>query len=167
VLLPAGVDLDHQEPMSQSADPASGNQAPVIRDPVCGKGVDPLRARAVGIFGGVTCYFCSPECKAAYRDPRSAAKSAPPPAGERRLSEPGAGPDDGSGEWFARRPAPAPIPRPDSFTDLDASAVPVRAQPPSPSLVIDLKATRKRRSWLWLVLLALGGVAIVYLGLRG
>src|SRR5712692_4514314 len=39
-------------------------------DPVCGKRVDPLRARAVGIFGGVTYYFCSVECKNRYRDPR-------------------------------------------------------------------------------------------------
>jgi YHS domain-containing protein len=43
-----------------------------VRDPVCGKSVDPLRARAVGIFGGVTFYFCSAECKAKYKDPRKA-----------------------------------------------------------------------------------------------
>jgi YHS domain-containing protein len=41
-----------------------------IKDPVCGKEVDPLRARAVGIFGGVTYYFCSQDCKARFKDPR-------------------------------------------------------------------------------------------------
>jgi YHS domain-containing protein len=41
------------------------------KDPICGKEVDPLRARAVGIFGGVTYYFCSPECKAQFKDPRT------------------------------------------------------------------------------------------------
>ncbi len=47
------------------------------RDPVCGKEVDPLRARAVGIFGGVTYFFCSPDCKAKYADPRARGESAP------------------------------------------------------------------------------------------
>jgi YHS domain-containing protein len=41
-----------------------------VRDPICGKEVDTLRARAVGIYGGVTYYFCSAECKAKYVDPR-------------------------------------------------------------------------------------------------
>lgn len=44
-------------------------------DPVCKKEVDVLRARAVGIFGGVTYYFCSNDCKALYTDPRSAARA--------------------------------------------------------------------------------------------
>ena len=42
----------------------------MVKDPICGKDVDTLRARAVGIFGGVTYYFCSAECKAKYVDPR-------------------------------------------------------------------------------------------------
>jgi YHS domain-containing protein len=45
-------------------------------DPVCGKQVDALRARAIGIFGGVTYYFCSPECKAGFADPRRAPRGA-------------------------------------------------------------------------------------------
>jgi YHS domain-containing protein len=36
------------------------------RDPVCGQDVDSLRARAVGIWGGRTYYFCSPEHKAEF-----------------------------------------------------------------------------------------------------
>jgi YHS domain-containing protein len=43
-----------------------------VKDPICGKDVDTLRARAVGIYGGVTYYFCSQECKAKYVDPRKA-----------------------------------------------------------------------------------------------
>jgi YHS domain-containing protein len=41
-----------------------------VKDPICGKDVDTLRARAVGIFGGQTFYFCSQECKSKYVDPR-------------------------------------------------------------------------------------------------
>jgi YHS domain-containing protein len=41
-----------------------------VKDPICGKEVDTLRARAVGIYGGVTYYFCSQECKSKYVDPR-------------------------------------------------------------------------------------------------
>ncbi len=46
--------------------------APSATDPICGKSVDPLRARAVGIFGGVTYYFCSADCKTKFQDPRRA-----------------------------------------------------------------------------------------------
>jgi YHS domain-containing protein len=35
----------------------------MVKDPICGKDVDTLRARAVGIFDGVTHYFCSAQCK--------------------------------------------------------------------------------------------------------
>ena len=48
----------------------------MTKDPVCGKEVDPLRARAVGIFGGTTYYFCSAECKARFQDPRKAPREA-------------------------------------------------------------------------------------------
>jgi YHS domain-containing protein len=52
----------------------------IVKDPVCGKDVDTLRARAVGIFGGVTYYFCSAECKAKFVDPRKEARPADQPA---------------------------------------------------------------------------------------
>jgi YHS domain-containing protein len=45
-------------------------ESTTVKDPVCGKEVDTLRARAVGIFGGVTYYFCSAECKSKFKDPR-------------------------------------------------------------------------------------------------
>jgi YHS domain-containing protein len=47
-----------------------------VKDPICGKDVDTLRARAVGIYGGVTYYFCSKECKEKYVDPRKAPREA-------------------------------------------------------------------------------------------
>ena len=57
----------------------------MVKDPICGKDVDTLRARAVGIFGGVTYYFCSADCKAKYVDPR---KSAARAAARRRRAAP-------------------------------------------------------------------------------
>src|SRR3954467_391296 len=54
------------------------DESRMVKDPICGKDVDTLRARAVGIFGGVTYYFCSAECKAKYVDPRQQ------PTGDRR-----------------------------------------------------------------------------------
>ena len=52
----------------------------IVKDPICGKDVDTLRARAVGIFGGVTYYFCSADCKAKYKDPRQAPRAPVEPA---------------------------------------------------------------------------------------
>src|SRR5205823_6140000 len=50
---------------------------------------DTLRARAVGIFGGVTYYFCSADCKSKFKDPRQSGGAAPPML-ERRRAEPAA-----------------------------------------------------------------------------
>jgi YHS domain-containing protein len=65
---------------------AKDDDSRMVQDPICGKQVDTLRARAVGIFGGVTYYFCSAECKSKFKDPRQ--NSGPPPAVERRKPEP-------------------------------------------------------------------------------
>jgi YHS domain-containing protein len=54
----------------------------LVKDPVCGKEVDTLRARAVGIFGGVTYYFCSSECKAKFGDPRKVPRDSKEPVWE-------------------------------------------------------------------------------------
>jgi len=149
--------------MSESPEPISD-----VRDPVCGKKVDPLRARAVGIFGGVTQYFCSPECKARYVDPRRADPDAPPPKVERRLAEPRSeGSGDGSSDWFAARSAAPPVP--ESFSDLDAGdrgAVPERQQPLSPSLIIQVRATQGSRAWMWIVPIVLLVLLVAFFGLR-
>jgi len=65
----------------------------IVKYPICGKDVDTLRARAVAIFGGVTYYFCSFDCKSKFKDPRQVAPSqAVPPkeTGERRGRDPAA-----------------------------------------------------------------------------
>ncbi len=49
---------------------SAADDSRIVKDPICGKDVDTLRARAVGIFGGVTYYFCSAECKSKFKDPR-------------------------------------------------------------------------------------------------
>lgn len=58
----------------------------MARDPVCGREVDELRARAVSIYGGRTHYFCSAEHKTEFsRDPaRFLGK--PEPAAPREVS---------------------------------------------------------------------------------
>jgi YHS domain-containing protein len=145
--------------MSDAAD-----QEKVVRDPVCGKEVDPLRARAVGIFGGVTHYFCSAECKKRYNDPRQQA-TAPPDGVDRRWSE-----GDQTGNWFAQGRVQDEVPAvrvEERFTDLEQRA-PVQAKmAPSPSLLIEVAATKKRgQAWIWM-LVALAVIATIsVLGLR-
>jgi YHS domain-containing protein len=48
------------------------DESRTVSCPICGKQVDTLRARAVGIYAGVTQYFCSADCKSKYADPRKA-----------------------------------------------------------------------------------------------
>jgi YHS domain-containing protein len=60
------------------------DESTVVKDPVCGKEVDTLRARAVGIFGGVTYYFCSAECKSKFKDPRRVPRE---PTAQGKLAE--------------------------------------------------------------------------------
>ena len=67
----------------------ASDESRIVKDPICGKDVDTLRARAVGIFGGVTYYFCSPDCKSKFKDPRQSGGPAPPML-ERRRAEPAA-----------------------------------------------------------------------------
>ena len=84
------------------------------RDPVCGQPVDPLRARAVGIWGARTYYFCSPEHKAEFgRNPAAYLGASP------RTSTP-------------VTPAAAPTPTPARRRLLTPSA-PVAASTPSPT----------------------------------
>lgn len=64
----------------------ASDESRIVKDPICGKDVDTLRARAVGIFGGVTYYFCSADCKSQFQDPRQSGGSAPPML-ERRRNE--------------------------------------------------------------------------------
>lgn len=60
----------------------------MVKDPICGKDVDTLRARAVGIFGGVTYYFCSADCKSKFKDPRGTVAGEPPVPDRRKTTAP-------------------------------------------------------------------------------
>jgi YHS domain-containing protein len=147
--------------MSDSAD-----QDRAVQDPVCGKNVDPLRARAVGIYGGVTHYFCSVECKSRYVDPRQQ-ESAPPPSVERRFQE-NEGEGEQTGNWFVAGAVQSQVqPQVEHFTDLEPPAEVMRPMPPSPSLLIEVAATKKRGAvWVWM-LVAVAVVAVIsVLGLR-
>lgn len=136
-----------------------------VKDPVCGKLVDPLRARAVGIYGGVTRYFCSAECKAKYADPRQ--DEGPPPEGVERRHR-----DDQTGDWFTQGAAQEsehlkPAPSVERFVNLEHHAPPPKPVPPSPSLLIEVAATKKRgHAWLWVIVVVAVVVAISVLGLR-
>lgn len=98
------------------------------RDPVCGKDVDALRARAVGIWGGRTYYFCSPEHKAEFaRDPAA--------YGEHGAREPTvrAIPIGGRSPTPAPTRAPTPVPA--------RAPTPARASTPAPVVVEAAPAT--------------------------
>ena len=71
------------------------DESRMVKDPICGKDVDTLRARAVGIFGGVTYYFCSAECKAKYVDPRKGPRASPTASADSAV-EPAAAPEAGA-----------------------------------------------------------------------
>ncbi len=142
-----------------------------IRDPVCGKAVDPLRARAVGIFGGVTHYFCSLACKSQYVDPRTATADRPAsgPGGVERRSQSGEdAPTGASGEWFAKGAVAPAAPAVERFDDLESRPPPSgELRTASPSLMLEVEASRRgTRTWLWVLVLALVGGALLVLGLR-
>ena len=135
-------------------------------DPVCGKLVDVLRARAVGIFGGVTYYFCSPECKSRYADPRRAARTVSADEGNRRASPAPAATDLAlGGEVEARTPATAA-----SWSVAKARSVVSPAPPvevPSAGVVPTtiqeeiLPSTQARSPLRWLLI----GLAVALVGL--
>lgn len=133
------------------------------KDPVCGKDVDPLRARAVGIFGGVTYYFCSAECKGKFQDPRKTPRAPAPP--EPKPAKPGVEP--------APKPAPkkverdvelAPPMRP-ARADEPSDPVPVKRDP-TPSVQADVQAARSgTRSWMLVFLLFTVAGVVLYFAL--
>jgi Cu+-exporting ATPase len=137
-------------------------------DPICGKPVDPLRARAVGIFGGVTYYFCSQECKAKFQDPRAAKAEAAPPATVERRKPESSRPSPSPGGAMKGEPAPKvekpklePAPLPPRELDLpDVDTSPTIEEPArDPDHV-----PKRRSSWTVILLLfLLGGAVLVFL----
>jgi YHS domain-containing protein len=73
------------------------DESRTVSCPVCGKEVDTLRARAVGIYAGKTQYFCSADCKAQFTDPRKTPRT----ENNKPASEP-------ASTSAAARPEPAP-----------------------------------------------------------
>ena len=148
-----------------------------VKDPICGKEVDTLRARAVGIYGGVTYYFCSQECKSKYVDPRKTPRE---PSAKQPTPSPAP----------VRAPAPAPAaapaekPRTDPSLELPPMEMadsaggddeplpdltPAKPRPVhSPSVIAEVRELKKssRRWALLVVILAALVVAAAVLSLR-
>jgi YHS domain-containing protein len=140
--------------MSDLVDP---NEA--VKDPVCGRPVDPLRARAVGIFNGTTHYFCSQECKTQFGDPRigPSAPNRGPDGTERRFGDtPPFG--ETSGQWFVGGEAQGAREETDRFEDLTATKSP--REKPSPSVLIEVPV-RRTRTWFVLAVILVVAVALV------
>ena len=141
----------------------------MVKDPVCGKDVDTLRARAVAIFGGVTYYFCSAECKAKYADPRKAPRE--PSTGESRPSTATAPPlkqlekdEEGEPVRYARsriRRITGEVASPMVQIDLSPNKKPAA---PSAEAEEPLEPARSGRGWAWIavVMLLIAGGVIFY-----
>jgi YHS domain-containing protein len=161
----------------------------MTKDPVCGKEVDPLRARAVGIYGGVTYYFCSQDCKGKFVDPRKTPRdetardekdrplfrkgAAPkaPPAKAPVAAPAGGEPEPRKPE--AHKPEPEPADsgadsvkyarsKPRREPDHDSSSVKVDS---TPSMEAELEAAKSGggRAWILVVLLfAIAGVVLFF-----
>lgn len=139
--------------MSDLADPKEA-----VKDPVCGRPVDPLRARAVGIFNGVTQYFCSQECKTQFGDPRlgPTAPNRGPDGTERRLSDaPPFG--EASGQWFVGGETTSAREVTDRFEDLGVTKSP--RERPSPSVLVEVPV-RGTRVWLVMAVILIVAVGL-------
>ena len=143
----------------------------IVKDPICGKDVDTLRARAVGIFGGVTYYFCSQECKAKYVDPRQQAtgnrQQATGNVTERRRPEPEPGATtEAPPVQYAHsrvRRVTGDVGTPVVQIDLSPNkkAAPPSEVPPDAASDELLEPARSGRGWTWIAILMLilaGGV---------
>ena len=145
------------------------DESRMVKDPICGKAVDTLRARAVGIFGGVTYYFCSAECKAKYVDPRQAArepdvvadkKPDKKPPDKKQLTE------DGEPVRYARsriRRITGEVSSPVVQIDLSPNKKPA-ADESAAAADEPLEPARSGRGWAWLaiVMLIIAGGVIFY-----
>jgi YHS domain-containing protein len=156
--------------IKSASEPANSD----VLDPVCGKPVDPLRARAVGIYAGITRYFCSQECKAKFSDPRMVSGNGPNGVERRWTGEQPAPmpsmPSSNSNEWFVKGEAESKVPQAraaERFTDLDNQPPIDKEMAPTPSIMIEVQASRRGAApWLWLAVAIAGGVVLAFIGLR-
>jgi len=155
-----------------------GDDSRIVKDPICGKDVDTLRARAVGIFGGATYYFCSQECKAKYVDPRQSTADGRQPTGQserrRETAERRAEPEvqtDAPPVKYAHsrmRRVTGEVGTPVVQIDLSPNKKPApAASAPTESAAADedLAPARSGRGWAWLaiVMLVLAGGVVFYM----
>ncbi len=142
-----------------------------VKDPICGKDVDPLRARAVGIFGGVTYYFCSQDCKARFKDPRKQPREPTRDLSTRPRRATGetaaAGAEPASEHKAPEQKAPEPkdpvaVDKPWARRAREEESVKVD---PSPSVEEELRASQPSGRMLWVIavmLLAVAGLVLYY-----
>jgi hypothetical protein len=126
-----------------------------------------LRARAVGIFGGVTYYFCSAECKGKFVDPRQQAtgnrQQATGNAAERRRAEPETNIEAPPVQYAHSRvrrvtgEVGTPVVQIDLSPNKKPKAETVEEEP--------LEPARSSRGWAWLaiVMLVLAGGVVFYM----
>jgi YHS domain-containing protein len=173
------------EARGSEAKPMNNHESRIVKDPICGKEVDTLRARAVGIFGGVTYYFCSQECKAKFTAPRQSVGSEAI-ATERRVSPPPPSPPPSPPPVATTTPATStdepmqkarsPI-RPTNGEAGTPVVAPVVQIAPSPSPEAEAEAddgepldrpARRSRGWLVVIVMLIiaGGVILFTLRTR-
>jgi YHS domain-containing protein len=149
-----------------------------VKDPVCGKEVDTLRARAVGIFGGVTYYFCSADCKSKFNDPRKTPReAAPAPASSSGKDKGPSAKDKATAKEKSLKvavPAPAPVADEPAAEEVRYAKTRSRREPepavpsdPSPSIEAEVAAVKgSGRAWLVVFLLFACAGAVLFFALR-
>src|SRR5439155_7947417 len=126
--------------------------------PVCGKDVDPLRARAVGIFGGVTYYFCSQDCKARFKDPRKVPREPTREITSRpnTVKSPAAAPAESKKSEAEEQKPPVAVDKP--WVKRAREAEESVKVDPSPSVEEELRAAQPRASRAWVIVVLLFAV---------
>jgi YHS domain-containing protein len=129
--------------------------------PICNKDVDPLRARAMGIFGGRQYYFCSQDCKAKFADPRKAPRDETPPPTKPEVSA-AAPPEPPKAKDSPVKKAKAAAAA--AAEEEAAEDKPVKKDP-TPSVMEDLGAVQSGAGRVWglvIVLFAAAGVVLFF-----
>ena len=131
--------------------------------PICGKDVDPLRARAMGIFGGKQFYFCSQDCKAKFADPRKAPREESQPVATARAEAPALPPESPKAKDSPVKKAKAEARAAAAEEEADDDK-PIKKDP-TPSVMEDLGAVQGGAGRVWglvIVLFAAAGVVLFF-----
>jgi YHS domain-containing protein len=135
--------------------------------PICGKDVDPLRARAMGIFGGKQFYFCSQDCKAKFADPRKAPREESQPVANARAEAPAAAqsePPKAKDSPVKKAKAEARAAAAEEEAEDEKPGKPIKKDP-TPSVMEDLGAVQGGAGRVWglvIVLFAAAGVVLFF-----